>query len=59
MLVTLSKIVIILVESVPWGQKGWQFILAVVADIVSCLCGFDISPENVVWQLNGTAAGFF
>lgn len=58
MLVTLSKIVIILVAFGPLGEKK-QFILAVVTDIVSCLCGFDISPGKVVWQLDGTAAEFF
>lgn len=58
MLVTLSKIGIILVAFGPLGEKR-QFILAVVIDIVSCLCGFNISPGNDVWQLDGTAAELF
>lgn len=50
---------IILVVSGSLGKKALRFILAVVTDIVSCLCGFNISPGNVAWQLGGTTAEFF
>lgn len=58
-LVTLSKIVIILVVSGPLGKKRLVVYFIIVTDIVSCLCGFNISPGNVGLQLDGTAAEFF
>lgn len=56
-LVTLSKIAIILVVSDVLGEK-MRFILAVVTDILLCLCGFNISPGYVVWQVYDIAADF-
>lgn len=45
---------IILVAS---GFQVGGFVLAVVTDILLCLCGFNISPGNV-WQVYGIAADF-